>query len=360
MNINTCLICYDVVNEYISCSSLKCRNIICNDCAETYITYSAEKNLIAKCPGDKCECFYLISSILKLDQNIINIYKKSCYDYLMNKSRKIIEDDSVYNQIIYKIKEDRIKFIRDNVPKAISLIIDIALKPKLNKIDKKNKLLNNVIKSKKFCMISYCNGKLNDDLECIKCETKFCKTCERILSDNHICKIEDIESVSFINKLVKCPKCRLPVQKNDGCNAITCAVCFTNFDYISGEVCDAGNHNKSILVNISEYNILSDEYNEYYNKYVIDKLKKIESKKPKVSDIGPINNIVKKIYEEYGVDIEFQENEKILTDLAFKFEKYINNKIRYSRYIKLYSSIEDLHAGDGLTCVELNDILKVI
>ena len=43
-------------------------------------------------------------------------------------------------------------------------------------------------------------------------------------------------------ELVRCPECRSPVVKSSGCNAITCAVCRINFDFLTGRRCVAGNH----------------------------------------------------------------------------------------------------------------------
>ena len=347
-----CLICLSEVDNYITCHDPECKNIVCHDCAKDYIEHSASENRLPQCPTSDCNNLYLLSTIKKLnDERVEKIYKKACYDYFMLKSKKDIEEYIVYQNIIDKIREERKNFIRGEFPAAITLVINIALKTKLNKINKKNKAFG-VIKDKssRSCMISYCNGKLDENMICIKCESEFCKKCEKIININHVCKQTDIESVSFINLMVRCPNCSLPVQKSEGCNAITCAVCNTNFDYVSGEPSLLGNHGANIMFKVADYNILSNVYSEQYSNNCIKIMQEIESNKPPSPDMESITKILKKIY--------LKEDLKNYTELAIAFEKTCIKKYKYTEYIKIYSSIEEHHSKSTLNNKRLNEILE--
>lgn len=394
-----CAICFSEAPKHIKCIDSECKTAICYDCAKMYVVESHEANLIPRCPrlgnGKDCDNFYLISSIKKLDKESITMYQKSCFNYFMKRNRTDIQDDVVYTNMLKQLRKDRLAFIQKEFPASVALVVSIALKRKLNSIAKKNQAIKKKVKSaSRSCMISYCDGKLDSEMVCIKCETSFCKRCEKMLLDGHKCKIEDIESVSFVNALIRCPKCKLPVQKKDGCRSITCAVCGTNFDYYTGEECAAGNHGKSIMISIRNYNILSNIYKEFYNTWTITVLRDIESKKPGVVTMDPVINILKKIYkmtdkDKNDKDVD-EENDnkvvinaadeiddlfalgdekekevvddkkvaddknqkqinKLIIELATRFETYILKKHKYKHFVKIYSSIEKLHEGGKLT-----------
>ena len=75
--------------------------------------------------------------------------------------------------------------------------------------------------------------------------------------------------------MVECPKCKVKVEKIDGCDAITCAVCNTNFWYTTGEEGDAGNHGKFVQVVMRSYNI-SSMYSSKLSRSLFSKIKNIE------------------------------------------------------------------------------------
>ncbi len=355
-----CLICLSDVGQYISCHDPKCKSIVCHDCAKDYVTHSANENRLPQCPGDECKNLFLLSSIRKLgDKKIEKLYEKACYGYFMNKSKEEIDDHVIYQNMIDKIRKERKDFIRGEFSAAISLVIDVALGTKLNKINKNNKSFGVIKESKRTCMVSYCNGKLDENMECIKCENKFCKDCEKSLNRNgdHVCKPEDIEGVKSINAFVRCPTCNIPVQKSQGCNAITCAVCNTNFDYISGEKCSAGNHGASVMFELNDYNILSNIYKDVYTKYCIGILQAIENEKPSDPNEKIVINMLKRIYirNNDGLDSEIDYH-----NLAKVFEKYVMCKFKYTEYMKIYNSIEEYHDKGILYSRRLKEILLLV
>jgi len=356
-----CLVCIGEVEEYITCHNPKCKSIVCYDCAKSYVEHCANDNKIPQCPTVGCKNKFLLSSIKKLDdRNVEKIYVKACYDYFMIEKKQDNEDYIVYNDLIDKIRKERVNFIRGEFPPSITLVINIALKTKLNKINKKNKSFSVAEdKSSRLCMVSYCNGKLDDNMTCIKCETKFCKDCEIALINGHEhkCKEEDIKSVDLINNMVRCPKCFLPVLKSMGCNAITCAVCNTNFDYLSGENSLAGNHGQSVMFDVQDYNLLSVIYKEHYSKNCIAVLQEIENLKPSFPDVNSINKLIRKIYMD---NLNKKADTTSMTKLAKAFENNELSKFNYVKYMSIYSSIELHHNKATLNFKQLKEILKEI
>jgi len=105
-----------------------------------------------------------------------------------------VKDKMNVSKLVGDIRKQRKQFIK-TFPKAIELVIDIALSKKLNNIGKQNKLYvkNLVTTSNRTCMNSHCSGKMkivDNYFECLKCSTKFCKDCEKVLKENHTCKKE--------------------------------------------------------------------------------------------------------------------------------------------------------------------------
>jgi hypothetical protein len=84
--------------------------------------------------------------------------------------------------------------------------------------------------------------------ECGTCHSSYCKSCEKNWTSSHECKLEDKASVEWKKSLPHCPHCSLPIEKVDGCDAVTCARCHKNFNYATGLPCESGNHGKTIPI----------------------------------------------------------------------------------------------------------------
>ena len=113
---------------------------------------------------------------------------------------------------------------------------------------------NNAVKERREfimkCVVEDCRGFLSSSYKCGLCSTFVCKDCMLVKSekndDSHVCKKEDIESVSLIRKETRpCPKCGIRISKIDGCNQMWCIAenCNTAFDWISGKLISGTVHN---------------------------------------------------------------------------------------------------------------------
>jgi len=346
-----CNICFDVIDEYIRCYDEKCNSIICIDCMVQYINVTED---LPKCVRRECDKKYLLSSVLILPNETVNKYNLSCLNHFLNSNLDDIKNKIVQNDLIQKMRDEKIKFIQ-TFPNSIQKVINLCMKDKLKKISKNNlEIVDKVVNSTgRFCMLSYCNGKLDENLKCIKCNTEFCLDCEKIKRDKHLCKESDIENINYIKNISNCPSCKIPIEKSEGCRSMKCVNCHTFFDYYTKEKADHGGTNIDIVV--KERNRLSNEYKDIYDQNILKLLLIFENK--------IININIEKIKERIlNIITEYVENNKNDTKkYAEKISKiYSRNTIlehSYRVYMKKISEIEDLHEHNELTYSSLKNIL---
>jgi hypothetical protein len=308
---------------------------------------------------------FVHTDILKnyVDDKYLELYVECVHAYLMKDKETTVNSAISQKEIMERIKNERKNFMQNHISKAINLTIKIALKKKLDSINSSNKKIvkSQADKSNRRCIISSCNGILNKTdsaLCCILCDNKFCLKCEKLLAGTHTCKKEDIESIDFISSLVKCPKCSLPVQKSDGCNYMTCAVCNTHFDYITGQPTDVGNHGKNTDVRVQKTLLLSRVYADLYAQTILDLLDEIENMKPTVVPFDQIVKILVDIKKAQSPDeitgvIDEKAVKELKIKLAKQLGKYFSGKVVYKKYTNLIANIEKLHEEHKLDSEEL-------
>lgn len=100
------------------------------------------------------------------------------------------------------------------------------------------------------CVKEGCRGFLSSAYKCELCNTYVCKDCmiekNEKNDETHVCKTEDVESVSLIRKQTKpCPKCGIRISKIDGCDQMWCTAdkCGTAFSWNSGKIISGVIHN---------------------------------------------------------------------------------------------------------------------
>ena len=123
---------------------------------------------------------------------------------------------------------------------------DISLLEKYKKLNKKRHLMLNP--NIQLCPFPDCDSyakRENSNIKyvsCIKYKHKFCFNCLKDWHYNKKC--ENILDQSFIkwkdsDKVKRCPKCKYFIEKNEGCNHITCFnckyqfcwLCFSEYNY---------------------------------------------------------------------------------------------------------------------------------
>jgi hypothetical protein len=339
----TCCICFDETDFY---TCILCDSNTCKECCENFIESS---NTLPICPKENCDQYYIFN------KNIINNYHDKYIDlifkFLQNENIDTLTVMKHNKNLINEIRNSRLDFIKSTKLPAILAFINIALQDKLKKVDKKNlKFIETINKDTIKCYNTFCDrGILNKDLKCNLCLTTFCETCKEKKIKPHKCDEKILNSLKLMETFTKCPKCLVLVEKKDGCNAITCAICKTNFDYISGDISPFSNHGKSIYFDLKENYKLSQEYSDVYPKNIIKLLHDIEYLKPMLPDF---NKIIKYL-------------DKLLCKDEIKKEKlcklYYNYNIQNKNMKNYYNYIEKIgnhHKNKTLTCEILQEIIQ--
>ena len=134
-----------------------------------------------------------------------------------------------------EIKEDEImKFLTDD-----------ALKEKFRKFKRQKLLMLN--ENARFCPTANCEGymigsRLKPKLECPECKTKICFNCSKpwhgyftkcsSAQDTDHEMTEKFYAWESNKDVKKCPKCKMRIEKNAGCNHMTCVSCKYEFCWI--------------------------------------------------------------------------------------------------------------------------------
>ena len=174
------------------------------------------------------DCLICFEKLTKeeINNNLIECFHAFCndcfYDYFKEKINSNIDE--------IKCPEKNCKIMIPNYFIEEKLIHDIPLLSKYKKLKKIKQL--QLDPNVKFCPYPNCDSyaikKDNNFVSCIHNGHKFCFNCLNYWHDKGICTI-DIYSFykkwKNSNKMKRCPKCRYLIEKNEGCNHMTCTNC---------------------------------------------------------------------------------------------------------------------------------------
>ena len=271
-----CLICLTNFTETngkkYKCCDPRCMEYLCEDCVKRYLEIANQENLLPTCPRETCKGVFDEKCI---DKSLHSLFRQTLYKhYKLSKNTDIIEAHK-QDVLFTIIKEERKKFLFENMPKCVLAVSKIIFNDRINRVKK-----TQVKKETRFsrtCINFVCNGFLDLEFKCSKCESIFCKKCEELFEENHICNNETVESIKIVNNFVPCPHCGVKIEKAEGCMAITCAVCKNNFWYSTGEKGDHGNHGMFQSVRVDFTRRLSIEYHDYIPKKYLSHIQELEN-----------------------------------------------------------------------------------
>lgn len=353
----SCVICFDNLTTGTWCPLKNCDSKVCVDCTKEMLNFCLSENQMITCPKSGCSTQYILSCMPQ-QIDVRELYQDVCVNYLINFTKLKVNEKNKYRQVIDKIREEKIEFMRKTHCAAISLVINVAYEKELKKVDKNNnKTFDKLLKGRR-CIGVLCKGIMLETpsvngmiYKCEICFTEFCKECEIAISNTHICKEDDVESVKAVNSMIKCPTCALPVIKSVGCNHITCAICRTNFDYITGEKSIDGNHTHDDAIRLREHNTLFELYSSQYknNKDLLTLLVKIDTMQPKLVNISHIVNFIQK-----HPDLTKETKYK----LTMLYSSYIKSCHKAKIYRNLILKINSHHINETLNVRTLNACLE--
>lgn len=333
----SCIIClFPIDGTKFTCCNPSCHEVFCDECLTALIKYSIEEVLLPICPSRNCQQTLLLCDIKSLGKDVIKEYEKCCLQFFLKTDGDGVKQKIQEKQLLDHLKKERQQFITQTYPAPIALIASISFKNKLNKLEKEKQEVakEQELLNKRKCMHGQCSGHLDDDFQCDTCETKFCTKCEKRLGKKHICKKEDLDSVSIVNDMVRCPGCKLPVFKNVGCNHITCSNCDTKFDYVTGEISDHGSTNAKLNVDLDQIKPLSFTHKDKLSKEAYELLVEIEGNKPKEVTKEVISNALKGYYT--------KDDPTCGGKVVRALERYYLGQIGMKKYRRKMIKLEDM------------------
>lgn len=352
-----CLICFCDIEDGdipIKCYNPSCTAIVCSECITMHLMVSLQDKIIPKCTSPDCDTYYLYSDFQPFP-HLIKDYNKCCFEEMLGKYGDVVRKDIEIKNRLQVLRDQRKVFINEKFPRAIAITASIIMPRKLRKLDKQiaEKLEQQSIRSFRICMNLSCNGSLDSNLICMTCLTQFCRTCEGVRENGHVCNDEDAQSLNVIRDMVQCPGCNLPVVKSQGCDSITCANCRTNFLYNTGE---KGGHGSGTIA-IKQINhdkiYLSVVYNQYLtDNGLLDIMIALESLEPRKVDSKIINSV---ILEYYRANKQFSD--RLANRLAIAFQKYIMAVYKNRVYQSLITVVERHIKTKTLTLTHLQQTI---
>lgn len=331
-----CIVCYDENTKYVTCD---CKSRMCVDCFKFYMKSCNESKSVLVCPNEVCKDYYPITELSNLDIADRNTYNLIQLTYYLSRNKNG-ETKAHQENIIAHLRNEKKKFISDNMPKAIILVAKIGLPDKYKKYSTQDVKKQEQEMTKRSCMNNICNGKLNKDLHCIKCFTTFCKKCNDKIMDKqeHICDPNTVQSIiSFSSKETReCPGCAIRIFRTDGCDSMTCASCKYTFNFITGEESTHGSHNKPIKNQTQRYYSVRSLYTGTSQK-IIDLLIDFDDTKPEEISFNHINILLTRIEQKEKNDL--LKDASVFTNKLHKYFKQVKKIKEYNQHAENISKI---------------------
>jgi ariadne-1 len=225
-----CPICF---MEFESNNEIKlsCAHKFCRDCLIYYLEEEVKNSRVnsIKCPDSKCEKGDPPGTPLVFSDSLIKKFlSENLFDkYLEFKQKLIIENNP--NLTFCPIPNCK-GYAKIEIKKVESNNLESNKEP----IDEENE---GFLESMKNVVLNVSNDKDIVKLTC-NFEHEFCLKCKNIWNNDHKCE-RDSDLVKYSNEnkenVKRCPKCKNWIEKNKGCNHMTCIICKYEFCWLCME-----------------------------------------------------------------------------------------------------------------------------
>lgn len=205
----------------ICCDQIKGKHLVCPNCSNLFCL-GCQKRFA------KGEC---MSCHMKFKNSLINdVMGKSFMEKIIKP--KIIEELMVEQKETLKYVQPLVDWEKEVREQKKNLRFGIHMstpeRPKISSVKSTTIVFP--------CPCQDCRGFVNNGI-CGVCKTNICTKCREKKNTNHVCKIEDIQSISLLMTDSKqCPRCCTMIYRTQGCNHMYCTNCQTHFDWVSGKV----------------------------------------------------------------------------------------------------------------------------
>ena len=180
-----CIFCEQIFKETEISKLIICEHKFCNKCGEKFYEYQIKINNrnYFKCPFTKCKA--------EIPNNVIEFLFSSKNETYRESTIKQ-DNEKTYRNLMYKDKEIKLKN-DDNIKSAKkNKDVNVVNKKYLLEINNsKNNFLFYIQSHKNFILCPSCNQSTlyrNANkyfLKCLSCEKKYCKSCMKLLVENH-------------------------------------------------------------------------------------------------------------------------------------------------------------------------------
>jgi hypothetical protein len=353
-----CKVCFDHTIKNVLCNG--CNTNICYDCFLLYIDHCMGNITFPACV--KCKKLYTDIKCLSIDDKT-NYYTCVLYYYVHSKKDDYYKMKSEVD-MIETLRNAKIKFLYDKLPKAIAKVAEIIGTRRLRKM---NIPKSEVSKPKKLCPRTTCVGILDtENFICKLCKSAVCRDCEQLKSDvDHKCSKETKETLEFLRsdkQFRNCPNCYIIIYKYEGCDHMTCASCKHRFAFSTGESITQGSHNKQIENQTKKVYTLRSKLSSFNNidPKIRDKLTEliIEFENMKPTQPSDLTKTISTIIESY---IKSDNDIQVLRKHALSFYKKLILYTNYEHNIRMYTETYDLlyiSVNENSSISKLNQIIN--
>ena len=233
-----CNICYNKftakIRQPITCYHADCKTTICLKCFKRslFMENSEQECLACKKPISTEFIFRTTPRIFKKE------FVKKINQRILIQEKTLLESTQERLNVLAKSNriEKRIKHIRkylyqyeDNDYDEF-LQFSLSQKKKINNFLEKNDEEIHPVNTF-FCPLIECYGLVKRN-QCTECLKYFCGKCYNQQLDDHKCNADDLATIKFLKYNLKpCPKCKILIQKNNGCDQMFCTKCKTGFSW---------------------------------------------------------------------------------------------------------------------------------
>lgn len=274
-----CAICFCSIDGHaFACTDSECLTRVCENCIGRYIDVNARESQKLTCPREGCLGEYDEVSLKELNIEKKVSYRRALVTFYKREHTEDITQIIMQKAAVEKLREERARFYTANMPAAVLKVANTvsSFKSQLRRV-KKAEVNSRSSTYTRLCFNLFCGGYLNSTFVCSRCDVKFCPECELEKKDGHTCSDEAKRSLEYINSLTACPNCKTKIEKGEGCMAMTCAVCNTNFWYTTGEKSEYGNHGQSKPVALKTQEKLAVTFARILPESLRQKLEEFES-----------------------------------------------------------------------------------
>lgn len=268
-----CDICYDEISNHITCDNkpitCTCDKTFCLSCVKQWVKESRSVTCLScktswsnrfirtNLPADFVNEIEEIeeSKVIEQQSLLLNNYAE---DYIrfkefirlgsmihdIRRRNWSLDHDRLRNQILNNDDYD------DDIFRNQSIDNDDQIE--LNRLEREQRAINfyqqvealntnenrdrNIVQSLRLpCPINSCKGCIIDD-ECLVCQAKVCNDCYVIISENHKCSEDDINTYKLLKESKHCPSCNNIIHRTQGCDVMFCTACKTGFGWSTLEI----------------------------------------------------------------------------------------------------------------------------